>query len=253
LLPSRNVGVVWNDSNPERYSSWALGVFNDWFDAGQHFDESATQYVGRFAWSPWHTDDDSNLLHLGIGYRYSNGREGFRTATGPEINQAPDFVGTSFASPSGVLLADRIKTLNAEVSWRRGPMWLASEYTRGDVTSPTIGSPSFDGYWLAASWAITGEMRPYNVRNGTFGALPIARSVDQGGRGAFEVTARWSNVDLTDGLIEGGEMDIASLGLTWWLTPVFAVGLDYREISTTRLGAEGRSSGLNTRVLLILE
>lgn len=100
---------------------------------------------------------------------------------------------------------------------------------------------------------LTGEMRPYNIRNGTFGAAPVARSVNQNGKGALELSARWSRLDMTDGLIEGGEMDIASLGVTWWLTPTFLVSANYREVWNTRLGFEGRSSGFNTRVLLILE
>jgi hypothetical protein len=37
------------------------------------------------------------------------------------------------------------------------------------------------------------------------------------------------------------------------LTPIFSVGMDYRYIWNTRLGVEGTSSGLNTRVLLLLE
>ena len=96
-------------------------------------------------------------------------------------------------------------------------------------------------------------MRPYNKKSGTFGGVPISKSVYQGGKGAWELSARWSSIDLSDGLVEGGEMDIASLGVSWWLTPIFSVGMDYRYIWNTRLGVEGTSSGLNTRVLLLLE
>jgi phosphate-selective porin OprO/OprP len=53
-------------------------------------------------------------------------------------------------------------------------------------------------------------MRPYNKKSGTFGSVPIARTVYQGGKGAWEVSGRWSTIDLSDGLVEGGEMDIAS-------------------------------------------
>ena len=38
LMPSRNVGIVWNSAGALPYSTWAVGVFNDWFDAGQDFD-----------------------------------------------------------------------------------------------------------------------------------------------------------------------------------------------------------------------
>jgi hypothetical protein len=60
-------------------------------------------------------------------------------------------------------------------------------------------------------------------------------------------------LDLTDGLIDGGEMDILSLGLSWWLTPVFNVNMNYRFITLDRFGVEGDSSGLNVRILLMLE
>ena len=253
LMPSRNVGIVWNGAGALPYSTWAVGVFNDWFDADQDFDESATQYIGRATWAPLRTDDDSSLLHVGLGYRYSNAKEGFRFRTEPEFNQSPAFVDTGFGTATGMLPADNLQTWNAELSWRRGPFWIASEYTSTAVDNPDLANPDFDGYWIAGSWVLTGEMRPYNKKSGTFGSVPIAKTVYQGGKGAWEATARWSTIDLSDGLVEGGEMDIASLGLSWWLTPFFSVGMNYRYIWNTRLGVEGTSSGLNTRVLLLLE
>jgi len=253
MLPSRNVGIVWNGAGSLPYSTWAVGVFNDWFDADQDFDDSATQYIGRATWAPLRTDDDSSLLHVGLGYRYSNAKEGFRFRTEPEFNQAPLFVDTGLDTPTGVLPANNLQTWNAEISWRRGPLWLASEYTRTAVDNPNLANPDFDGYWIGASWVLTGEMRPYNKKSGAFGGVPIARTVYQGGKGAWELRGRWSSIDLSDGLVEGGEMDIASLGVSWWLTPFFSVGMDYRYIWNTRLGEEGTSSGLNSRILLLLE
>ena len=253
LMPSRNVGIVWNGSSPERYSSWAFGVFNDWFDASQDFDESSTQFVGRLTWAPWRSEDESNLVHLGLGYRHSNAKEGFRYLTEPEFNQAPLYVDTGFGTETGMLPADDLQTWNAEIAWRRGPVWLASEYTRSDVDNPALGNPSFDGYWLAASWILTGEMRAYNKKSGTFGGVPVSRGVYQNGKGAWELSARWSSIDLEDGAVRGGEMDVASLGLTWWATPFFGVSANYRYIWNELDGLEGESSGLNARLMLLLE
>ncbi|MDH3334553.1 MAG: hypothetical protein OEM30_09165 [Gammaproteobacteria bacterium] len=50
-----------------------------------------------------------------------------------------------------------------------------------------------------------------------------------------------------------GEMDIASLGVNWWLTPIFSLNADYRYVWNERLGVEGTSSGLNTRLVIMLE
>ena len=253
MLPSRNVGIVWNGSSPERYTSWGIGVFNNWFDDDQDFKESATQYAGRLTWAPLHTEDDSSLLHLGVGYRYSNAKEGFRYLTEPEFNQSPVYVDTSFGQDSTLLPADKLETWNIELYWRRGPLWLGSEYTQSKVDSPQYGNPKFDGYWIGLSWVLTGEMRAYNKKSGVFGGVPVSRSVYQNGKGAWELTARWSNVDLNDGRVKGGDMNIASLGLSWWLTPFFGVNMNYRYIWNTRNGVQDTSSGLNSRVVLLLE
>jgi phosphate-selective porin OprO/OprP len=253
LLPSRNVGIVWNGSSPDTYTSWAFGVFNDWFDANQDFDDSASQFVGRLTWAPFRTEDDSNLLHLGLGYRYSDAKEGFRYRTEPEFSKSPVFVDTGFGSDNGLLAAENSATYNLELSWRKGPFWLASEYFRTYIRSPSLEDPVFDGYYVSASWILTGEMRPYNKKNGLFRPIPISRTVHQNGKGAWELAARYSDIDLTDGLVEGGDMQIASLGLNWWLTPYFSLGVNYRYIWNTQEGLEGNSSGFMTRILLMLD
>ncbi|MBW2285625.1 MAG: porin, partial [Deltaproteobacteria bacterium] len=99
----------------------------------------------------------------------------------------------------------------------------------------------------------TGEMRAYNRRSGVLGPVPVSRSVYQGGVGAWEAAIRWSDLDLSDGEVDGGKMGILSLGLNWWLTPFFAVNVNYRHISLDRYGIKGRSDGLQSRVVLLLE
>ncbi len=125
FLPARNVGVVWNGSSPGRYSSWAFGAFNDWFDASEDFNESASQFVGRITWAPLVSEDESNLVHLGAGYRYSNARKGFQYRTEPEFNKSPLFVDTGGPHP-----ADRTETFNLEFAWRKGPSLLVRSTRR---------------------------------------------------------------------------------------------------------------------------
>ncbi len=253
LLPARNVGVVWSGNNPEHASTWAFGLFNDWFDAGQDFSDSASQVVGRVTWAPFRTADDINLLHLGLGYRYSDAKEGFRANTEPEFNKAPVFVDITHGMEGGSLPADRLDTWNAEVSWRRGPLWVASEFFHTRADSASLGDPELKGWWLGASWILTGEMRPYVKKNGTFGSIPVSRGVYQNGRGAWEISARWSTIDLNDGELQGGEMDVASLGLTWWLTPFITFSANYRYIWHELDGIEGTAHGINTRIGVSLE
>jgi len=247
MLPARNVGVVWSGRNADTYITWAVGAFNDWLATNQDFDEAASQFVGRFTWVPLVSQDESNLLHLGVGYRYSNAKEGFRYFTEPEMNKLPVFVDTAIHD------ADSTETLNLELSWRRGPFWLASEYMQSKVKNRDLDDPSFDGYHITASWIMTGEMRPYNKKNGTFGNTPVAKTMHQDGIGAWEFNARYSALNLTDGVIDGGDMQIASLGINWWLTPFFGVNMNYRHIESEQGGISGTTDGVVTRILLILE
>ena len=247
VLPSRNVGIVWNGRSPEKRTSWAFGVFNDWLEDTESFSESANQYVGRLTWEPLVSEDKSNLLHLGVGYRYSDAREGFQYFTKPEFQKAPRFVDTGFH------LADKTQTYNVELAWRRGPALFTSEYTRTDVSNPVLANPSFDGYFVEASWILTGEMREYNEKSGVFNGVPVARSVYQNGKGAWEVYARYSGINLTDGTIEGGDMQIATLGLNWWLTPFFSLNTGYKYIWNEKDGETAESSGMMVRMILVLE
>jgi len=247
MFPSRNIGIVWNGSSLEKNSSWAFGVFNNWLEEKNDFDESATQYVGRLAWAPLVSEDRSNLLHVGVGYRYSDAKEGFHYITEPEFNKAPDFVDTGMHS------ANKTQTYNVEFAWRRGPTLLTSEYTRTDVSNPSLGNPSFDGYFVEASWILTGEMRAYNNKGGVFTGIPVAKTVYQNGKGAWEIYTRYSDINLDDRAILGGNMQIATLGLNWWLTPFFSVNAGYKYIWNEKDGEKGESSGLMTRLILVLE
>ena len=253
LLPSRNVGIVMAGTLMDDTMTLAGGAFNDWLDKDQpnSFSDNATQYVGRATWIPFSSDNESTLLHLGVGLRYSDGEQGFKTQSGPEFNQAPDYVATTFFD------VDQMMTYQTELSLRSGPFWLHGEYARTDLDAPQYSDPSIDGYHVTASWILTGEVRSYNKRVGIFRPIAVARTVEQNGWGAWEVSARFSNLDMSEAPDPSGEdagdMDVWSLGLNWWLTPYMNVNVNYRYATLDRFGMEGSSQGFDTRLMLILE
>ena len=247
FLPSRNFGMVVSGGSSNQRMTWAGGVFNPWVNSGGSIGDNPTQLIGRVTWLPFMSGDESNLLHVGIGMRHSSAKKGIQYLSEPEFNKSPTFVDT------GEIDANDSMQINLEASWRKGPIWLSAEYTDTAVDSPTYGDLNFDGYYIAGSWILTGEMRSYNKKSGILGPIPVAKSVYQGGKGAWELDARWSSIDLSDGLVDGGKMDIMSLGINWWLSPIFNVNMNYRFITLDRGGIEGDSSGFATRVTLLLE
>ena len=124
------------------------------------------------------------------------------------------------------------------------------------MISPTLtplGDVQFSGYYVQASYFLTGEHRPYSRSNGAFGRInpinPVRKHGSQGicGGGAIELKALYSRVDLTDDGIEGGELVNGALGLNWYLVPNAKVMFDY--IWTRRTAAiSGDSHGLGMRL-----
>jgi phosphate-selective porin OprO/OprP len=148
--------------------------------------------------------------------------------------------------------ADRVTTFNPEVYWRYGPYFVGFGYVGSAHAAPASSDPYLHGYHFTASWALTGEMRSYRDRTGTFDALRVARPVNQGGWGTIDAAVRYSRIDLTDGTIDGGEMDVYSLGLNWWLTQSVQVGGNYRLVVLDQSGVRGVSSGFDVRIMLML-
>ena len=247
MFPTRNFGVVVNGTARNQRVSWAAGLFNDWLIEGESLDNSATQTVGRVTWLPFLSEDESKLVHVGLGIRYSNAANGLHFQSRPETGNAPIFVDT------GEFAADSSTLYNWELGWRGGPVWLMAEYSDNHVDAPTLDNPRFTGYHLSGTWAISHEMRAYRKRSGVFGGLPIAQNVEQGGRGALEMALRYSSIDLTDGQVAGGEMDVATAQLNWWLTNSLALSLNYRRTWTDLRGLDGKMDALVGRVMLILQ
>ena len=246
FLPARTHGLALSGTGGEWFT-WAVGAFNDWIDQDTSFSDTTSSYTGRLTWVPAASEDESNLLHLGLGLRYSDAKQPLRFRSRPEFNNAP------FYADTGEIPADDALTYNLEVYWRKGPYLVGYEYFGVDVASPESGDPDFSGYSLTGSWAVTGEMRAYRKRSGAFNPLPVSKSVNRGGWGALELAARYSRLDLTDGTVEGGELDILSLGINWWLTPTSMFSLNYRDISLDRFGIQGDSAGFDVRLMLMLD
>ncbi len=247
LLTTRNWGFVFNGTAFNSRSSWAVGAFNNWIDSGVSFGDNSYQITGRATAIPSLSEDESNLLHLGMGLRYSNIKTEINGKTEAEFFQSPVFVET------GLFSAEATFTYNLEAYWRKGPLLLGGEYTGVHVNSSVYDNPRVRGYNVGVSWVITGEMRTYRKKSGIFNPVPVSKPVNTEGWGAWEVAFRYSTVNLSDGSLDGGVMDTYSLGLNWWLTPRAQFSPNYRYIILDRFGVKGKSSGINIRLSFILD
>ena len=84
--------------------------------------------------------------------------------------------------------------------------------------------------------------------------LPLTLVSAPIGDGESTLVASWvPTLDLANGAIEGGEMDIYSLAINWFADTWFDVSFNYRHIVLDRRGLKGHSDGLMGRIVLMLE
>ena len=125
--------------------------------------------------------------------------------------------------------------------------WFAIE-RRGAAALP---DPDFTGYYLQGSWLLTGESRRYNPVTGSFqNPRPMVPFSSAGGVGAWELAARYSNMNLNfqeglegvasiPGNVRGGEQNVLTLGLNWYPNPNFKMMMNYMLIDVERLNPAG--------------
>lgn len=247
FLPSRNFGVSINGATTGRELTWKAGVYRNFIDSDESFSDTASELIARSSWVPWASAGDEDLLHLGLGFRYSTAEEGVSYTAGGELSESPDFIST------GLIEADGALTGSLELGLMYGPLWLQAEYLESRVDPVAGGDLDFNGHYLSASLVLTGETRGYNRRYGYFTPFPVARSIDHGGWGAVELATRWSHLDLNDGGVAGGELDVFSIGANWWLKPSLYLTFALRRSRAETLDGDGWATGALSRVVMIVK
>lgn len=104
-------------------------------------------------------------------------------------------------------------SLGAEFGAQFHALNFQAQYIHRETDADLLGDPSFDGAYAQVSWALTGEARGYSESSGVFTDIRPRRRA-----GALEAAARLSRLDLSGGLVAGGEETNYSLGLNWYVT-----------------------------------
>jgi len=115
-----------------------------------------------------------------------------------------------------------------------------------------LADPDFNGWYVQASWVLTGESKKYKPEIGAYGIPKPAENftLDKGGLGAWELAARYSDLNLNynegkaglatpTGGIRGGDQRIWSAGLNWYPNQVLRFMLDYQHVDVSRLSSTG--------------
>lgn len=246
--PARELGIMALNSTQNYFASWYSDLSTQQADSeGEQFGKSGRlDYTQRVVFLPWYDEPSGGryLFHVGAGYLYSNTRNSnVRYGSAPEavlqyanqINLIPDFVST------GSILARDTQTLQAEASTVLGPLSFQAEYY-GVFVNPTVnpvagqGDLFFSGWYVFASYFLTGEHRVYNRTQAVYTSVtPFTnffrvRGASGGiinGLGAWELAVRFSQLNLSDRYIQGGQLDDVTFGVNWYLNRQMKVMANY--------------------------
>lgn len=251
-LGTRFLGVRASTGN-DHYSA-SLGVFGD--DINNNGTALPVQegwgVHGRLTWAP--IASKTEILHLGVSGAWRRVGTGRAVASDPVTSQIryrarPESTvdGARLVDTGALSKADSTRTVGLELAGVFGPASLQAEHDWVRVTQFNDRTDlNFHGGYIAAAYALTGESRVYEGKNGVFTRFKPARNFDprSGGWGAFEIAGRVSYIDLNSsenalasGGVRGGAETNYTLGMNWILNPYLRLMLDY-----TRADINKRSS-----------
>jgi phosphate-selective porin OprO/OprP len=212
-------------------------------DAGAGTGSGEYHLTGRLAGTPWRAPEGSSLLHVGVsGSSRSPAGDEMEFEQRPENHLAPDFVAT------GTLQAEHATLVGLEGAVVAGPFTAQSEWVQASLGTADQSDPTFAGWYVAGSFFLTGESRPYSRSSATFGRVKPKRSWgEDGGAGAWEVACRYSRLDLndSDAGVAGGELEDLTVGLTWYANPYVRTKANWIRAN---LDESGKSDALVCRV-----
>lgn len=176
--------------------------------------------TGRLTWSPIHSGDKT--LHFGVwgSQRDFNGDTLSARFTRGEVRNTNVRL-VDYAAGGNTYTVDDMTQFGLEFAGVYGPLSLQAEYAERDVSAMnSINDNTYDGYYITASYFLTGEHRVYAKRGVFNSPKPIADS------GAWEVFARLSNFDATS-VTQGTEAEVITLGATYYLNTKIKIMANY--------------------------
>jgi phosphate-selective porin OprO/OprP len=246
-IPILADGIKWLGYAPEKRLLWNVGFYGDWLSDGQSFSTYSNQLSGRLAWVAISSDEGRRVAHVGVNARFGKPDDGvIRLRSRPEAFLAPYFVDTESFDASSTRMT------GVEAYYRPGPLLVGGEYFLQKAHAPESGDPVFHGGDIAVIWLATGETRTYNTRGGFFNQVSPARTVFDGGPGAWEVVTRFSYIDLDDKAVTGGRFWRLTPMVNWHLSDHARLEMAYGYGSLNRFQVAGKTHFFQSRLQLTM-
>ena len=214
----RNIGIQTSHSG----DNWMIagGLFGDGRD-GSSDGENHEGWGASLRAIALPLKDNLNTLHLGmsLSYRDVGGDHLLRFRERPEAH-----ITDTRIVDTGEFDADKLLRSVAEMAYIRGRFHLQGEYYHTQVERRLSGMEdlNFSGYYLETGLFLTADSVNYRTADASLG-----RITPSGSKGAWQLAARFSALDLNDEEISGGEAHSLTLGVNWFATPNIRFSANY--------------------------
>ncbi len=234
---ARRIGLCsYAVSKNERWN-WRYGYFlmDDLaLVGGQSTDNYQSEMAGRLANTIWYDEvsEGRGYAHWAVSgsLAFPGGGPDGRFRTRPEARSRQRWIET------GDMDANRYSLFGLEGVVNVGALQVVGEYQISDVNRHDAPDLTFDGCYVYVAYFLTGEHTPWELESGTLGRVKPFENfflVDRCGGGwghgwgAWQVAARYSHGDFSDGDVLGGVGDSVTIGLNWWWTPNSRMQFNY--------------------------
>ncbi len=276
FTPGSTTGFgVWGYTEDLR-NTYGMGIFRPVTDqegdsvTDDGEDSADTAFTARLT-HLFYYDEPSNGRYLwevggAASYRtpannksFTNGFAGF--ATRPEMRMAADstanppaFGGAgdipNFVNTGTLNGVNDWEVYNVETAWVNGPLSVQAEAFWANVNRETAADLFFPGAYVEVSYFLTGENRNFDRLAARFDRVtPFenffrVRTADGVccGKGAWQLAARYSYLDLNDDGINGGRMNDFTFGTNWYLNPYTRWMFNYVHSDLVRTAGTGTGS-----------
>jgi phosphate-selective porin OprO/OprP len=267
---ARRMGISANGLSDDQSTNWRFGYWNQVLtqeSGGYIGDDYQGEIAGRLAKTYWYDESSGGRGWAHVAISGSVGDPGTgrdpRTA-GADYRTRPEARSTSRWLDTGDIDdASANYLIGLESAFNIGQLNVTSEYLRVGVDRGNSGAPdlSFSGYYSQVSYFLTGEHRTWKRKTGTLDRVKplenffVVCDCDgqlQRGWGAWELAARYSYADLSDGDVLGGEGESLTLGLNWYWNAYARMQFNYinGEISNTAGGQDGDYEIFGVRMMV---
>jgi phosphate-selective porin OprO and OprP len=191
--------------------------------------EDRQTYAFRIGGTPY-MKDKKHLFHIGGSYMHEELKgDRFNNIDNNLVSHLGDGDQLEWDSGEAGVEVDTVDAFAVEAISVWGPLFGVFEYTAWDVDTKSSGSYDLDGFALDVGYFLTGESMKYKTK-GHFSGVTPKKSVTNGGLGAWQIVARYEQMDLRDGNIDGGEAEVFTAGLNWHPTANTRLMANYNSV-----------------------